>query len=96
MPYQGHLQDHLRTCSYCSERYSRPQEQKPTVHVRTKAAPTRRRERALSELAAVISGLSYTGISYAGAIEKTKTKDASSQLERQYKLKELGRMVKGL
>lgn len=92
------FQDHLQTCSDCRERYS--QSQKPTVRI--KGASSYRRERKLSELASVIKGISYPGISYVGAVVKananfiTKTKGASTQLEKQFKLKELGRMVRGL
>jgi hypothetical protein len=80
-------------CSEC-DKYS--QQQKPTVRI--KAASSYRRERKLSELYAIIKGVSYPGISYVD-VRKTKTtnaKGASSQLERQFKLKELGKMIKGL
>jgi hypothetical protein len=79
------------SCSYCSNK------EKPTVRI--KAASSYRRERKLSELASIIKGVSYPEISYVGAIEKTnatKTKGASSQLEKQFKLKELGKMARGL
>ena len=78
------------------------QNQKPTVRI--KAASGYRRERKLSELASIIKGVSYPGISYAGK-KKTKTKGASYTgnlpiklvpLERQFKLKELGRLIRGL
>jgi hypothetical protein len=109
-------QDHLKTCSDCRERerYSqqqpqptllkRPQsqpQQKPTVRV--KAASSHRRERKLSELAAVIKGVSYSSIAYAGkkksnanANTRSRTRGASSQLERQFKLKELARLIRGV
>ena len=94
-------QDHLMTCSYCNGN-STHNPQKPTVRI--KAGSNYRRERKLSELASIIRGVSYPGISYVGIRKtnsntRTKTKAASamaSSAERQFKLKELGRMVKGL
>jgi hypothetical protein len=90
-------QDHLKTCSYCSK--NNPQ--KPTVRI--KAASSYRRERKLSELASIIKGVSYPSISYADTKTspqfwgnvRTKTKGASNA-ERQFKLKELGRLIRGL
>lgn len=96
------VQDHLRTCSYCNKDL-----QKPTVRI--KAASSYRREKKLAELAAVIKGVSYPGISYAGTKTKTNAKGASvvdkekkitlrrySILsEKQKKLKELGRLIRG-
>jgi hypothetical protein len=90
------------SCSFCSK--NNPQ--KPVVRI--KGASSYRREKKLAELAAVISGVSYPSISYAGT--KTKTKSASSssfanyskvnsplalEKEKKFKLKELGRMIKG-
>jgi hypothetical protein len=86
-------QDHLRTCSDCQKR------QRPTIRI--KAASSYRRERKLSELAALITGASYPGILYAGENkEKAKAKAASSYssvswVEKSQKLKELGKLVKG-
>jgi hypothetical protein len=61
-------------------------------------------ERKLSEPASIIRGVSYPGISYVGVRKtnsntRTKTKAASamaSSVERQFKLKELGRMIRGI
>jgi hypothetical protein len=55
----------------------------------------------LAELGAVIKGISYPGISYVGVNKSnantTKTRSASNaSIERQFKLKELGRIVRGL
>ena len=52
------------------------------------------KQRKLSELAFIIRGVSYSGISYAGE-KKTETKSASSA-ERQFKLKELARLIRGV
>jgi hypothetical protein len=49
----------------------------------------------LAELASVIKGTSYSSISYPESFRKTKTKAASS-IEKSQKLKELGRLVRGL
>jgi hypothetical protein len=53
------------------------------------------KQRKLSELASIIKGVSYPGISYAGENkEKAKTK-ASSSIEKSQKLRELAKIVKG-
>jgi hypothetical protein len=57
-----------------------------------------KRERKLSELAAVIKGVSYPGISYmsANAGEKKAETKAASSIEKSQKLKELELLIKGL
>ena len=100
-------------CSEC-DKYSQSQNQKPTVRI--KAASSYRRERKLSELAALITGTSYPRVSFVGEKKnnnniRAKTKGASASysytntgnlptklipLERQLKLKELGRLIRGL
>lgn len=87
------FQDHLRTCSYC-----RKDSQKVTVSI--KSASSYYREKKLAELSAVIKGISYPGISYVGVNKSnantTKTRSASNAyVERQFKLKEPGRIVRG-
>jgi len=87
------FQDHLKTCSYC-----RKDSQKVTVSI--KSASSYYKEKKLAELGAVIKGVSYPGISYAGIKKtneniRTKTKGASNT-ERELKLKELGKLVRGL
>jgi hypothetical protein len=52
----SYLQDHLKTGSYCREKYSQPE--KPTVRI--KGASSYYRDRKLSELASVIKGISYS------------------------------------
>jgi hypothetical protein len=79
--------DHLKICSDCQKR------QRPTVRI--KGASAHRRERKLSELAALISGVSYPTISYASIKTSCKTKAASS-IEKSQKLKELARLIRGL
>ena len=91
-------------CAICDKEKER--NQKPTVRI--KAASSYRRERKLSELGALISGAStsYPSISYNIG---NKTKGASSTstdsgnlptklvpLERQFKLKELARLIRGV
>jgi hypothetical protein len=90
------------SCSYCSNK----ENQKPTIRI--KAASSYRRERKLSELASLITGTSYPRVSFVGEKDnKTKTKGASSPdtgnlptklvpLERQFKLKELARLISGV
>jgi hypothetical protein len=80
-------QDHLRTCSDCQKRQA-----KPTIRV--KGASSYRKERKLAELASVIRGVSYPTISYTGT--KTKAASSISWVEKSQKLKELGRMIRGV
>jgi hypothetical protein len=85
------FQDHLKTCSYC-----RKDSQKVTVSI--KSASSYYREKKLAELSAVIKGVSYPGILYVGVkkTNPTKSKGASaSNAEKQFKLKELGKMIRG-
>jgi hypothetical protein len=77
------VQDHLRTCSYCNK-----DSQKPTVRI--KSASSYRREKKLSELGALIRGISYPSLE-----PMLQTKGASS-VEKSQKLKELGKMIRGL
>ena len=55
------------------------------------------KQRKLSELAALITGASYPGVSFLGERkEKAKTEAASSSyVEKSQKLKELGRLING-
>jgi hypothetical protein len=88
-----------------------PQPQKVTVSI--KSASSYYNQKKLSDLAAIIKGVSYPGISYAGVKTnasantktKTKTKGASNSenvprksgpSERQFKLKELARLIRGV
>jgi hypothetical protein len=86
-------QDHLATCSYCNG--TQNQNQKPTVRVRINAASTIRRERKLSELAALITGASYPSpsITYAADKKTNKTKGASME-EKAEKLRELAKIIR--
>jgi hypothetical protein len=106
------FQDHLKICSYCNSNKD-PQPQKVTVSI--KSASSYYNQKKLSDLAAIIKGTSYPGISYLGVRTrangntrtktKTKTKGASNTgnvprksglLERQFKLKELARLIRGV
>ena len=78
------FQDHLKTCPDCRGKYS--QTQKPIIKI--KGAASQNRERKLSELASIISGTSYSTVSYPSA------KGASS-IEKSQKLKELAMLIRG-
>jgi hypothetical protein len=86
--------DHLKICKYCRNEYYRLS--KPTISV--KGASSYRKEKKLTELAAIVKGISYPPIS----IPVFRTKGASEvarkpgPIEREVKLKELGKMIKGL
>jgi hypothetical protein len=96
------FQDHLKACSYCNK-----DSQKVTISI--KSASSYYKDKKLSELASIIKGVSYPGISYAGIKKtnanirtKTNAKGASNPqiqrkpgyLERQFKLMELGKMIR--
>jgi hypothetical protein len=85
--------DHLKTCSYCSN--NNPQKPK----VRIKAASSYNKQKKLSELGAVIRGVSYPSLE---PISTFKTKGASvnyskvnGPLQRKFKLRELSKMIRG-
>jgi hypothetical protein len=85
-------QDHLKTFSYCSK--NNPQK----VTVRIKSASSYNKQKKLSELGAIIRGTSYPSLE---PIPMFQTKGASEvarkpgPIERQVKLKELGKLVRG-
>ena len=77
-------EDHLKTCEYCQKAgriSSSGQTHKPTITV--KGASSYRKQKKLTELAAIIKGTSYPGLE-----TMFRTKSA--------KLKELGKLVRGL
>jgi hypothetical protein len=89
-------QDHLKTCSYCNKGLL-----KPTIYV--KSASSYNKQKKLTELGAIIKGTSYPSME-----PMFLTKGASSSevaaararkpgpIEREVKLRELGKMIKGL
>ena len=82
--------DHLRTCEYCRRIEYENVKDKPTIRV--KGASSYNRTKNLSELAAIITGRSFGILS-----PTTETKGASVLCsDKNDKLKELGKMVKGL
>jgi hypothetical protein len=95
------LSDHLKTCDYCrNEYYSRVS--KPTIKVKSAASYGKRKK--LSELAAIIKGISYPNLDW--SLNQVQTKSASAikniaarprpgPIERQVKLKELWKLVRG-
>ena len=87
----------------CSQ-YDKQQQQKQKPTIKVKSASSYKRERKLSELASIIKGTSYSSISYPESFKKVKTKGSSSPgnlpiklipLERQFKLRELARLIRG-
>ena len=83
------FQDHLKTCSYCRKN-KESQSRKPTVRI--KSASSNNKQKKLTELGAIIRGTLYPSLE---SIPTFQTKGGSSQQERQIKLKELGRMIRG-
>ena len=91
-------QDHLKTCSYCQKAgrsSSSEQIHKPTVFI--KSASSYSKQRKLSELGAIIKGISYPSLE---PLPMFRTKGASvvrnnHPIDREVKLKELGKMIKG-
>ena len=91
-------EDHLKSCSYC-QKGSLSSKPKPTISI--KSASSYRRQKKLSELGAIIMGTSYPSLE---PMFQTKTKGASEvdnkprrpdYLERELKLRELGKMIRG-
>ncbi|MGA7693128.1 MAG: hypothetical protein WCA61_12570 [Nitrososphaeraceae archaeon] len=96
-------QTHNKPTRFIKSASSHSKALKPTIYV--KSASSYYKSRKLLELAAIIKGVSYPSISYVGnANFRTKTKGASSSevaarkpgpIEREVKLKELGKLVRG-
>jgi hypothetical protein len=94
-------EDHLKTCEYC-QKGSQTQSHKPTIFVKSASSYNRRVK--LSELSAIIKGISYPSLESIPMF-RTKTKGASSSfnntnrrpgpIEREVKLKALGKIIRG-
>ena len=100
-------EDHLKTCSYCQNQNQKQKgasslTSKPTIYIRSKITYTKQKK--LGELGAIIKGTSYPSLE---PIPMFQTKGASSSevvaagrkpgpIEREVKLKEPGKMIKGL
>lgn len=87
-------QDHVKTCSYCNKD---SQPQKVTVSV--KSASSYYKDKKLSELDAIIKVTPYAGLNTSvqtkGASNVGHLPRKSGPLEKQFKLKELGRLIRG-
>jgi arsenate reductase-like glutaredoxin family protein len=94
--------DHLKTCDYCRNKKDSLTQHKPTITI--KSASSYSKQKKLSELGAIIKGISYPSLE-----SMFQTKGASivrnndnprprkpGPIEREVKLKELGKMIKGL
>jgi hypothetical protein len=104
-------EDHLKSCEYCqkglpTQTHNKPtiflksassysKDKKPTIYV--KSASSYNKHKKMAELAAIIRGTSYPSLE-----PLFQTKGASSEvgrkpgpIEREVKLKELGKMVRG-
>ena len=106
-------QDHLKTCYYCrNEYYSKVSNSKPTIRIKSassynkdkkptifvKSASSYHKDRKLTELAAIIRGVSYPPISISEPVFRTKVASVVRKpgpIEREVKLKELGKLVRG-
>ena len=97
-------EDHLKTCSYCQSQNQKQKgasslTSKPTIYV--KSASSYRKQKKLTELGAIIRGTSYPSLE---SIPMFQTKGASfnanniskpGPIEREIKLRKLGKMVRG-
>ena len=100
----SYLSDHLATCDYCQKGLPT---HKPTIFIKSASAYRREskpkitikgassyyRQKKLSSLAGIITGTSYPPISI-----PARTKGASSRpgpIEREVKLKALGKIIRG-
>jgi hypothetical protein len=97
------LGDHLKTCEYCQKGSSKLkptifiksassyyEDKKPTIYVKSAASYSKRKR--LTELGAIIRGTSYPSLE---PVPTFQTKGASGPIEREVKLKELGKLVRG-
>ena len=100
-------EDHLKSCEYCQKG---SQTHKPTIRIKSaskpkptitvKGASSYYRQKKLSELGSIIRGTSYPSLE---PITMFLTKGASKinisqkpgPIEREFKLKELGKLVRG-
>jgi hypothetical protein len=100
--------DHLKTCDYCRNKYynnmvngqrtgitkgASSLESKPTIFIKSASSYNKRKK--LSELGAIIKGISYPSLE-----SMFQTKGASSfrkpgHIEREIKLRELWKMIRG-
>jgi hypothetical protein len=89
-------QDHLKTCYYCNKNRG---SQKVTISIKSASSYGKRKK--LSELGAIIKGISYPSLE---PIPMFQTKGASvvennprksGPIERHIKLRELGKLVRG-
>jgi hypothetical protein len=89
-------EDHLKTCEYCQRGLQTQTHNKPTISV--KSASSYNRHKKLSELGAIIRGISYPSLE---PIPMFRTKGASEvtrkpgPIEREVKLRELGKIIRG-
>ena len=91
----SYLEDHLKTCDYCRQKQKGASSLKPTIYIKSKSDYYRQMK--LAEFSSVIKGTS------AGLETSLQTKGASSNniwkkpgpIEREIKLKALGKMVRG-
>jgi hypothetical protein len=101
--------DHLKTCDYCRNKYynnmvngqrtgitkgASSLESKPTIFIKSASSYNKRKK--LSELGAIIKGISYPSLE---SIPMFRTKGASSfrkpgPIEREIKLRELGKIIR--
>jgi hypothetical protein len=89
----SYLENHLKSCDYCRNKYN-----KPTIRI--KSASSYSKHKKLGELGAIIKGISYPSLE---SIPVFQTKGASEvarkpkpgPIEREVKLKALGKMIRG-
>jgi hypothetical protein len=94
-------EDHLKTCSYCQNQNQKQKgasslTSKPTIHIKSRSNYAKQKK--LGELGAIIKGISYPSLE---SIPVFQTKGASEvtrkpgPIEREVKLRELGKLVRG-
>jgi hypothetical protein len=111
-------EDHLKTCEYCQKgSSSSTPKSKPTISVKSassyskvskptifvKSASSYDKRKKLSELGAIIKGISYPSLELPIPMFQTKgvsevvvaTARKPGPIEREVKLKELGKMIRG-
>ena len=106
-------QDHLKSCDYCQKGSQMQTHNKPTIYIKSASAYSKlskptifvnsassyNRQKKLTELAAIIKGISYPSLEpifqTKGAFVSNIEKRSIGPIEREIKLKELGKIVRG-
>src|SRR5262245_45315124 len=97
-------EDHMKTCTYCNPSLLSSAKSKPTIRVKSASSCEKRRK--LSDLGAIIKGVSYPSVesifrtkgasrAYLSSSNKIIDEPRPGPIEREMKLRELAKMIRG-